>query len=78
LLMLIMGYGISLDVENLRFAVLDQDQTGLSQGYAQRLAQAVAPGAGEAEAARRPGSGRCRDFGGRCGLGRAGAGGFLQ
>ncbi|MBY0368437.1 MAG: ribosome-associated ATPase/putative transporter RbbA [Burkholderiaceae bacterium] len=38
LLMLIMGYGISLDVENLRFAVLDQDQTGLSQGYAQRLA----------------------------------------
>ncbi len=38
LLMFIIGYGISLDVENLRFAVLDQDQTGLSQSYAQRLA----------------------------------------
>ncbi|MFG6488543.1 ribosome-associated ATPase/putative transporter RbbA [Roseateles sp. BYS78W] len=38
LLMFIIGYGISLDVENLRFAVLDQDQTGLSQNYAQRLA----------------------------------------
>ncbi|CAM3948733.1 ribosome-associated ATPase/putative transporter RbbA [Roseateles saccharophilus] len=38
ILMFIIGYGISLDVENLRFAVLDQDQTGLSQNYAQRLA----------------------------------------
>ncbi len=38
LLMFIIGYGISLDVENLRFAVLDQDQTGLSRNYAQRLA----------------------------------------
>ena len=38
LLMFIIGYGISLDVENLRYAVLDQDHTGLSQGYAQRLA----------------------------------------
>ncbi len=27
ILMLIMGYGISMDVENLRFAVLDRDQT---------------------------------------------------
>lgn len=33
LLMLIMGYGINLDVENLRFAVLDRDQTGSSQEY---------------------------------------------
>ncbi len=38
ILMFIMGYGISLDVENLRYAVLDQDQTGLSQSYTQRLA----------------------------------------
>ncbi|MBI3350449.1 MAG: ribosome-associated ATPase/putative transporter RbbA [Burkholderiales bacterium] len=38
ILMFIIGYGISLDVENLCFAVLDQDQTGLSQNYAQRLA----------------------------------------
>jgi ribosome-dependent ATPase len=34
LLLFIMGYGISLDVENLRFAVLDRDQTTLSQNYA--------------------------------------------
>lgn len=34
LLMFIMGYGISMDVENLRFAVLDRDQTMLSQNYA--------------------------------------------
>ncbi|WP_426112690.1 ribosome-associated ATPase/putative transporter RbbA [Pseudomonas sp. DSP3-2-2] len=33
LLMLIMGYGINLDVENLRYAVLDRDQTGASQEY---------------------------------------------
>ena len=36
LLMFVMGYGISLDVENLSFAVLDHDQTGLSQSYATR------------------------------------------
>ncbi len=34
LLMFIMGYGISMDVEDLRFAVLDRDQTLLSQNYA--------------------------------------------
>jgi len=34
LLLFIMGYGISMDVENLRFAVLDRDQTMLSQNYA--------------------------------------------
>lgn len=33
ILMFIMGYGISLDVENLRFAVLDRDQTSWSQNY---------------------------------------------
>ena len=38
LLMFIMGYGISLDVENLSYAVLDRDQTGLSQSYALNLA----------------------------------------
>ncbi len=33
LLMFIMGYGISMDIENLRFAVLDRDQTTLSRNY---------------------------------------------
>ena len=37
ILMFIMGYGISMDVENLRFSVLDRDQTGLSQGYVLNL-----------------------------------------
>ncbi|MDR3404646.1 MAG: ABC transporter permease [Chthoniobacter sp.] len=37
MLMCIMGYGISLDVENLKYAVLDYDQTGLSQDYALNL-----------------------------------------
>jgi ribosome-dependent ATPase len=38
ILMLVMGYGISLDVENLSFAVLDRDQTTLSRDYALNLA----------------------------------------
>ena len=38
ILMFVMGYGISLDVENLPFAVLDRDQTGLSRDYALNLA----------------------------------------
>ena len=38
ILMLIMGYGISMDVENLRFAVLDRDQTMSSQEWALNLA----------------------------------------
>ena len=33
LLMLVMGYGLSMDVEDLRYAVLDRDQTGLSNNY---------------------------------------------
>jgi ribosome-dependent ATPase len=37
LLMFVMGYGISMDVENLSFAVLDRDQTSLSQNYALNL-----------------------------------------
>ncbi len=38
LLMFVMGYGISMDVEDLRFAVLDHDQTSLSRDYALQLA----------------------------------------
>ncbi|MEN9657767.1 MAG: hypothetical protein RL571_1232 [Pseudomonadota bacterium] len=38
LLMLVMGYGISMDVENLNFAVLDQDQSEASQDYILRIA----------------------------------------
>ncbi len=37
ILMFIIGYGISLDVENLSFAVLDYDQTVLSQNYTLNL-----------------------------------------
>lgn len=37
ILMFIMGYGISLDVENLNFAVLDRDQTTLSRNYTLQL-----------------------------------------
>ncbi|MBX3633621.1 MAG: ribosome-associated ATPase/putative transporter RbbA [Simplicispira sp.] len=37
LLMFVMGYGISMDVEDLRFAVLDRDQTALSRDYALQL-----------------------------------------
>jgi len=38
ILMLIMGYGLSMDVEDLSFAVLDRDQTTLSQNYTLNLA----------------------------------------
>ncbi len=37
ILMFIMGYGINLDVENLPYAVLDGDQSGLSRNYALNL-----------------------------------------
>ena len=37
LLMFVIGFGISLDVEDLRYAVMDRDQTGLSQNYALNL-----------------------------------------
>ena len=33
ILMLVMGYGITMDVEDLTFAVLDRDQSGLSRSY---------------------------------------------
>ncbi len=38
LLMFMMGYGISMDVEDLRFAVLDRDQTPQSRDYIQNIA----------------------------------------
>ncbi|GLK88503.1 ribosome-associated ATPase/putative transporter RbbA [Pseudomonas turukhanskensis] len=38
LLMFIMGYGISLDVEDLSFAALDRDQTTTSQAYLRSFA----------------------------------------
>ncbi|MFC4277794.1 ribosome-associated ATPase/putative transporter RbbA [Achromobacter aloeverae] len=37
-LMFVMGFGISMDVEDLRFAVLDRDQSGASQNYALNIA----------------------------------------
>ncbi len=37
ILMLVMGYGIGMDVEDLPYAVLDHDQTTLSQNYALNL-----------------------------------------
>src|SRR5690606_20792418 len=37
ILMIVIGYGINLDVEDLRFAVLDHDQTSLSRDYALAL-----------------------------------------
>jgi len=38
ILMFVMGYGISLDVEDLTFAVLDRDQTAISRDYTLNLA----------------------------------------
>jgi ribosome-dependent ATPase len=38
LLMFVMGYGISMDVENLSFAVLDRDQSTTSRDYVLNLA----------------------------------------
>ncbi|HYQ37330.1 MAG TPA: ABC transporter permease, partial [Pseudomonas sp.] len=38
LLMFIMGYGVSFDVENLSYAVLDRDQTSTSQHYLLNIA----------------------------------------
>lgn len=37
ILLFVMGYGITMDVEDLSFAVLDRDQTGLSQNYTMSL-----------------------------------------
>ena len=33
ILMLVMGFGITMDVEDLTFAILDRDQSGLSRNY---------------------------------------------
>ena len=38
ILMLVMGYGINMDVEDLSFAVLDRDQSVISQNYALNIA----------------------------------------
>ena len=38
ILMFVMGYGISMDVEDLTFAVLDRDQTGTSRDYTLNIA----------------------------------------
>ena len=38
ILMLVMGFGINMDVNDLRYAVLDRDQTSLSQNYTLSLA----------------------------------------
>jgi len=38
LLMFVMGFGITMDVEDLRYAVLDHDQSTISQSYALGLA----------------------------------------
>lgn len=38
ILMLVIGYGISMDVEDLRFAVLDRDQTTVSRDYVHSIA----------------------------------------
>jgi len=40
ILLIVMGYGISLDVEHLKYAVLDRDQTTVSQDYALNIAGA--------------------------------------
>lgn len=37
ILMFVMGFGVSMDVENLRYAVLDRDQSALSRDYALNL-----------------------------------------
>ncbi|MDF1486121.1 ribosome-associated ATPase/putative transporter RbbA [Ramlibacter sp. H39-3-26] len=38
ILMFVIGYGINMDVENLHYAVLDRDQSTLSQSYTLNLA----------------------------------------
>ena len=37
ILMFVMGYGINMDVENLTFAVMDRDETGISRDYVQQV-----------------------------------------
>ena len=38
ILMLVIGFGVTMDVENLRFAVIDRDDTGLSRDYVRNIA----------------------------------------
>lgn len=37
ILMMVMGYGITMDVEDLRYAVIDRDETTLSRDYAANI-----------------------------------------
>ncbi len=37
ILMLVMGYGVNLDVENLTYAVLDRDNTAISRNYVENI-----------------------------------------
>ena len=37
MLMILFGYGLSFDVENIPFAVIDRDRTNLSRDYAYRF-----------------------------------------
>ena len=37
LIMLVLGYGLSLDVENIPFAVVDHDRSALSRDYVHRF-----------------------------------------
>ncbi|KKI17656.1 ribosome-associated ATPase/putative transporter RbbA [Sphingomonas sp. Ag1] len=41
ILLLVIGFGISLDVDNIRFAVLDRDQTTTSRQYEQEIASST-------------------------------------
>jgi ribosome-dependent ATPase len=63
LLMIAMGYGISFDVENIRYAVLDRDRTPASRAYLEQFAGSSwfseqAPLRDEADRQRRLASGR--------------------
>lgn len=65
LLMIAFGYGISFDVENLRYAALDRDQTAESRRYLEsfegsRYFQAAPPLASQAEMHRRLQSGELK------------------
>ena len=37
IMMFVLGYGLNMDVENLKFAVMDRDDTGISRDYVQQI-----------------------------------------